>query len=607
MAKLPGPAQLSAPRPTLGAPRASVSGIGSAMRGMGSVVGEIAQREKQKFDTTKVEDAYNQLQETQLDLTLGEENGFTNRKSGDALEGDMLGEYTKRLEQKRDALMANLSPDQQKMFGVRAGNTLLQFREDILRHNGKQREVHEDEVFDGSLAVESQKASTRPGDLVNFLAGQTRLDALINQRAEARDLGAEGKALLRQQTLSPYYAAVIQAALDNDDTETVDKLLKLGGDFLDPDVVSRAKGGMEAVGDAAEAQSIVDENYIPDASPSQMEKTLREVRAKYKDKPKLRDDAIARLKVRYNEDKAFDNDRQKDLTKRAWRIAMTAGSPAEAHAALSADYALLAELDPSVTGAIQNWIQAKAEKEARGLVHSNRAAELHLDGLAETGSLDSEELARWEPLLNTSDVQKYEAMIEKDFQVDYSTLKNAYLNNKQTTLSKLTRRQKADLDQFIRWSTNEIEKQGRPKNMMELTDRWFLEGRSLEDDWGVDPTTFGGSVIKQRTDFAVDVPEESLDSVKGVLKWGARIGIESDPESKDDRDNFYALYYLPAQQHLSRMVGVAYPVQLPDGRFAKVVVEMSDLNLAATSALLATGKIVTPANVLAMAQQIKGK
>ena len=108
MPKLPSSLDLGArPTPTPGAPSAGYNpttgaetapGLALARLGaeMGSSANEIyaaVKLEQDRNDTLRAEDAFNQLRERQLDLTIGEQNGFANLKGEKAVKSTMMTDY----------------------------------------------------------------------------------------------------------------------------------------------------------------------------------------------------------------------------------------------------------------------------------------------------------------------------------------------------------------------------------------------------------------------------------------------------------------------------------------------------------------------------------
>src|SRR5690606_17542964 len=92
-------------------------GTQALARGLGQVA-EVFAREQAYADELRVEDAVNQLRERQLDLTLGQQNGFTNVKGRNVLPGQdgqgLSQRYTQQFEDVARELEGTLANDAQK-------------------------------------------------------------------------------------------------------------------------------------------------------------------------------------------------------------------------------------------------------------------------------------------------------------------------------------------------------------------------------------------------------------------------------------------------------------------------------------------------------------
>jgi hypothetical protein len=228
MAKLPSFEQLGnrSPQPASGAVSyRPVSGYeeapGSAAAQFGETVQKIAFQQQDDLNTTKAEEAWNTYKTAALDLATGKD-GFTTRRAGNAVNGDIFKTYTGTLGKARKALEENLGDaDVRRKFAQRANVTDLQFKDQLLRHYTVERDAYEKQTFDGSMAAATAMVSAAPLDQPIFetamLNAERRVEALADHQGitdkDAREKmkGAVRDTLLTARLDALVYSAPLQA------------------------------------------------------------------------------------------------------------------------------------------------------------------------------------------------------------------------------------------------------------------------------------------------------------------------------------------------------------------------------------------------------------
>ena len=170
--------------------------------------------EEERVDTLRAEDAFTQLRERQLDLSVGDENGFSNLKGADAVTKPVFKEWSRRFEDAEAEITGTLNNDQQRTkFKQRADVVRLQFQEEILRHLGREGDVYSKEVYDGTVGVEQRNAVARwdsPNDVALSL---DRIKAAVDERAERFGWAADYQKAVVQLEHGKVHSAVVQQAL----------------------------------------------------------------------------------------------------------------------------------------------------------------------------------------------------------------------------------------------------------------------------------------------------------------------------------------------------------------------------------------------------------
>jgi hypothetical protein len=172
--------------------------------------------EEERINTLRAEDAFSKLRDRQLDLTYGQENGFTKLKGSDAVTKPVLTEWSKRFQDSETAIKADLTNDfQRQKFDKRAEVARLQFKEGILRHLATEGDTYSKEVFDGVIKSEEQSSVARwdsPNDIQSSLA---RVQNAVEERSDRYGWAPDYKNVVLKEANGKIHSAVIQQAIAN--------------------------------------------------------------------------------------------------------------------------------------------------------------------------------------------------------------------------------------------------------------------------------------------------------------------------------------------------------------------------------------------------------
>ena len=204
MAKLPGPEDLARPALTVvgggvtaarpeAVPRlgAEAEGLAALSRSLGQAAetfAAVAQKEREHNEATRVEDAFNSLRNSQLDLSLGAENGFQRLRGGDAVNRPVLEEWTARFDTRAKQISEALPDDKtRERFLQRAAIAKTSFTGDILRHVAHESDVYAVGVLRSTIDTESRSVGASPRDDAEFGFSVDRVNVAVER--EGRRLG----------------------------------------------------------------------------------------------------------------------------------------------------------------------------------------------------------------------------------------------------------------------------------------------------------------------------------------------------------------------------------------------------------------------------------
>lgn len=169
--------------------------------------------QQERIDTTRAEDAFTKLRERQLDLSIGQDNGFANVKGGSA-NSDMMTGWMRRFREASQQIEDGLENDEQKAkYRMRASAAATQFQHDLFNHAHKEAEAFQKQTFEGGVATEVRAASSRFDDPQAVSTSLARIRGLVDERASTMNWPADYKTAVFQQEAGKLHSAVIGQAI----------------------------------------------------------------------------------------------------------------------------------------------------------------------------------------------------------------------------------------------------------------------------------------------------------------------------------------------------------------------------------------------------------
>lgn len=186
--------------------------LARSIAGAGQDIATVVLREQERNDTLRTEDAFNQLRNKQLDLSLGQENGFANVKGGDAVKKPVLNEWSSKFDESANQIEAGLGSDRQReRFRQRAAVAKASFQGDILRHVSHETDVYAKGVLQSTLDTETRNIGAAPQDELNAGIAQERVNAAIETEGQRIGQTPEQIKVAKEKALDHLWTARLEA------------------------------------------------------------------------------------------------------------------------------------------------------------------------------------------------------------------------------------------------------------------------------------------------------------------------------------------------------------------------------------------------------------
>lgn len=245
--------QRQAPRPALGiaqspdVPMGELA-MGTALQQAGSQFGSLSEeinREMQRVNKVRVEDAFSQLRNSQVDMTVGPD-GFQQKKGGNAIKTPLLKDYSEKFNGEIDKISQSLENDNQReLFKQAAQVSKIQFTQDILQHLNVENKSYQKEVYNGAVVSEVRNASAQWNNPMAVAASLERIRAATNRYADENGFPEEYRNAAQLQDFSKVHSAVIGQALASKNFEYAKAWFDQYRDEIDPQTAKTLESSVE--------------------------------------------------------------------------------------------------------------------------------------------------------------------------------------------------------------------------------------------------------------------------------------------------------------------------------------------------------------------------
>lgn len=328
MPKLPSAEDFT--RPTPSAQRSIVSyqsgQVGKAISGLGATVGAIGdmfEKEQDRLDDIRAEDALNKAKQRALELAEGDD-GFTRVKGEGVINKPVREDYNKRFANAMKEIESGLGNARQiDKFRRRAQPLQLKYQGTLMRHIGQEANAYQDQTDAATLDIETQEAVANWANPQAIADSKARIQYTVNRAAERKGLSGEAKQQALNDQLTKMHKGVIASMLEVNPSEARN-YYKANKKEINGLERAGIEGAIKAGSVKLESQSATDS--IMGMAMTEAE-SIKHARQKYKGKPEIRDEVVSRLKVRFGEVNEAEKDAINEAEKIVRRDKSTANIP----------------------------------------------------------------------------------------------------------------------------------------------------------------------------------------------------------------------------------------------------------------------------------------
>jgi len=195
--------------------------IGQATTQLGQQIGRAgdelyaqAKIEQERIDTLKAEEAFTKLRQRQLDLTMGETEGYSRLRGAQAVNTPIFEHYSKKYQDAQLEIENSLkTSDQLAKFRSRASMGFVQFQEGLLRHKNQESDSYAKEVTEGTIQTEMRQATANWNSSIDVGVSLVRIEGVIRDQAERMGMPNEQADAMILKAKGQVHSSVIQQAL----------------------------------------------------------------------------------------------------------------------------------------------------------------------------------------------------------------------------------------------------------------------------------------------------------------------------------------------------------------------------------------------------------
>lgn len=238
-------------------PGAGLEALGRGLQVAGTELWDL----KEKTDTIKVEDAWNQYRAHAQNMTVGDK-GLLTTVGGDAVNGNLLDRSHQGLTAARSAIMESLTPDQKRRFASRADVTDMETTRSVLTHITQQQFAYGKTVFEGNDAAARNQIVSAPTDPGVFESAQNTLMAQAD--TYAKQMGADKNSAdeLKRSLVDGLWKARVEALLPTNPA-LADSLLRanltaISNPVLRDTLTNKASEAAQGVTVGIDTQKLID-------------------------------------------------------------------------------------------------------------------------------------------------------------------------------------------------------------------------------------------------------------------------------------------------------------------------------------------------------------
>lgn len=585
MAKLPGTSEsLPVPRSeerVIGAPRDPVPGAvmqaGATLSGIAMDLQQSMAKERERINRAQVEDAFNNLRNRQIDLSMGEDEGFTYQRGADAIKKPLLQDWTRKFDESAGKIMSELQNDEQRRaFKSRADVARSQYTQDILQHLARENGAYQKQVMGATIDTERRSAGLRWSNPDEVAASVARTKAAVSNYGEANGITGEALTNMQVEAASSIHQGVISQALANQNPAYAKLYFETYKKEIGPDAAIKIQSAIQEGTLRSNSQSKTDEIMGQYDNKTALQKA-REITD-----PELRDSVVSRVKARIQENESLVRQAQSQAEDEAWKIVVEDGATRD-----SIPPDVWVDMSGPGRRQITDYLRNRDVRAARKTDDWQKLDEVD-EMIAQGDITESDQLLRYQPYFTDSTFRSLRKKVDKRGKISATVMRRAFEDRLGKTRSKWKTDDREQWLAFQEYVLENVEETKRPEDLDSWADKWFMEGYTVEGSLFVnDPDTFGEARMAGREDFLIDAPDEMRPEVEKSISMLKSAGV-SVPEGGRGVDEFYTRYHLDANRWFSARDIPATPARI-----------------AAYAVLIGQNKPVTAANIEYIAVQFR--
>lgn len=258
---------------------------GRQLQQLGQGLGNLAagfQKAQDEADSARVNDALNQMLETELDLTYGETDGYTRLKGVQALnrpdDRPLSDEYTERLQTRSAEIVSTLGNDRQRRaFQQRAQEHLTRFRGNLMNYEGQENKEYQVSVAQGSAALAAREVSAFYNDPLRVSDATSRLRAAVESEGRLKGRAAVEIKAEADMKVSAAHLGAIDQLLGQNNPLGAERYLRQYKDGLTESDLLKARGQVNelanvAIGNIKATQVL--QGYVQSSEPADIDRAL---------------------------------------------------------------------------------------------------------------------------------------------------------------------------------------------------------------------------------------------------------------------------------------------------------------------------------------------
>lgn len=240
---------------------AALEKLGGTIANQGNNLQYVVAREQDQLDKIKVQDALNQLEMQQQEMTIGEK-GYKRKMNGEVLTPDYHKSYVGAFDTAVLGISTKLTPQQRQLFEQNAKQQQVQFKAGMMQHAIGQAASYEDQVYKDTITATQGAAATAWQDPKAVEAAVIKANVATADRLDR--LGMKDptvRAVQAKEVEGGVHSAVVMAALNADNAGYAKAYFDSNKEYMTPAQQKAVEGQIKPATDFARGRDLGTEAF----------------------------------------------------------------------------------------------------------------------------------------------------------------------------------------------------------------------------------------------------------------------------------------------------------------------------------------------------------